>query len=336
MFLIILSGFKNTEGTQMNEGKRLNVYTMKIPQAVLDNAKYNFERMLDICEVYYKENKLKHDTLNTLYLGQGYNLFEYKNNKIIPTNEYDFPVIYEGKIIDTYEVTKMDGGSFSESLGQFYTPYLEKINSENKSDAPYIFAWNNANIYAQKDDRIDKVIHLACIGPDDDLPPEADIVKALMNSGIDYTIVNILDKTETVVNDKNSTLTPLKLKASKDDCAYIRFEKDGKIKNIIKRNEIEDIINFLNGIQYRVQLSKDDIPQRLYSLEIINYKNTRIKRIHIDIYKYNIGYYVYDDKGKLINNYLPVIYQGGERIKDKWYDVKYDYNIINQLYHRIK
>jgi hypothetical protein len=116
----------------------MNVYADSIPNPIIDFVSTKLPLFLDTIKENPSMYKIDERVIDFLYVGNGFNSFEYKYNTLENNNIYFFPLLFNEEIhaILTigYDGQKIIGATLSSSLSEKHN----KIHTSNVTNKPYI------------------------------------------------------------------------------------------------------------------------------------------------------------------------------------------------------
>ncbi|WP_143318581.1 C39 family peptidase [Clostridium sp. HBUAS56017] len=121
----------------------INIQSADVPSDIVEYGIEKYKAEINIINNTGNNSMFSSDDYKASYLGTPFSLYDYKNNHIVNSNVYYFPIINNNKIISFLTISKDENGKYIATLSNGFANKLNDVINDNNRDKLQIVGIEN-------------------------------------------------------------------------------------------------------------------------------------------------------------------------------------------------
>lgn len=112
-----------------NSYNKVNLLTTQVPSDVTNFTLKHFGEELAVIEKNPSKYGFNSKEISNFKLGQPFNIYFYENNKLVTSNYYCYPVLYNNIIRGIFSISKNSNGKYTGALSRSFADTLQQLQT---------------------------------------------------------------------------------------------------------------------------------------------------------------------------------------------------------------
>jgi|GEM_PF-1670887 hypothetical protein len=245
---------------------KVKLITIQVPSDVTNFTLQHFGEELQIINKNPDRYGFNSKEISNFTLGQPFNIYFYQNNKLVTSNNYCYPVLYNNTIKGIFSITKISDGKYTGALSRSFGDTLQQLSINNNCNFRIVSM--NGDLFAI-DSNKSVLLH-----KDKDKKLESNIITSSELNKINKGITNSTNKENTISANSlmNSKYFQKQLYNSTDDSPVDSLTSHNLlyVPIVLQGNHPwcwaatdASMINYFKGTFYK-ELSAQDVVEYIY------------------------------------------------------------------------
>ncbi|MDD3224537.1 MAG: papain-like cysteine protease family protein [Clostridium sp.] len=132
LFLSVVSFVQPVKAqTLSNSCNKVNLLTTQVPSDVTNFTLKHFKEELSVIEKNSDKYGFNSNEVPNFKLGEAFNIYFYEKNKLVTSNYYCYPVLYNNVVKGIFSISKNLDGKYTGALSRSFADKLQQLSTNN-------------------------------------------------------------------------------------------------------------------------------------------------------------------------------------------------------------